>query len=55
MDDLKYLKGVGPKTLTLLNKLDIYTIDDLISHYPYRFEVLKKGINEDKIIIDGIV
>ena len=55
MSDLEYLKGVGPKTLSLLNKLNIYTIDDLITHYPYRYEVLKRNINEDKIVIDGIV
>ncbi len=55
MSELAHLKGVGPKTLSLLNKINIYTIDDLITHYPYRFEILKKGINEDKIIIDGIV
>ena len=55
MSDLEHLKGVGPKTLSLLNKINICTIDDLVTHYPYRFELLKKGINEDKIIIDGIV
>ena len=55
MTDLECLKGVGPKTYQLLNKLNIYTIDDLITHYPYRYEILKRSINEDKIIIDGIV
>lgn len=60
MSDLEYLKGVGPKTLSLLNKLNIYTIEDLITHYPYKYEVLKRSNiyelkEEDKIIIDGIV
>ena len=60
MSDLEYLKGVGPKTLSLLNKLNIYTIEDLITHYPYKYEVLKRSNiyelkDEDKIIIDGIV
>ena len=60
MEELQYLKGVGPKTLSLLNKLNIFTIEDLISHYPYRYEVLKRSniselIQDDKIIIDGIV
>ena len=55
MSDLEFLKGVGPKTLSLLNKMDIYNVSDLVSHYPYKYEVLKKGISEDKIIIDGIV
>ena len=60
MSDLEYLKGVGPKTLSLLNKLNIYTIEDLITHYPYKYEVLKRSNiyelkEEDKVIIDGIV
>ena len=60
MPNLEYLKGVGPKTLVMLNKLNLYTIEDLVTHYPYRYEVLKKSdvsiLNQDdKIIIDGIV
>ena len=60
MSDLIYLKGVGPKTLSLLNKLEINDIDDLVTHYPYKYEVLKRSdvssLNQDdKIIIDGIV
>ncbi|HOO68110.1 MAG TPA: ATP-dependent DNA helicase RecG [Bacilli bacterium] len=58
--ELNELKGVGPKTLNLLNKIDIYSINDLITHYPYRYEILKRSnINEldqdDKITIDGVV
>ena len=60
MPNLEFLKGVGPKTLGLLNKLNLYTIEDLVTHYPYRYEVLKRSdlnnLNQDdKIIIDGIV
>ena len=60
MSNLIYLKGVGPKTLSLLNKLEINDIDDLVTHYPYKYEVLKRSdvssLNQDdKIIIDGIV
>ena len=32
------LKGVGPKTEALLEKLNIRTAEDLIRHYPSRFE-----------------
>ena len=32
VDDLLQLKGVGDKTLLLLNKLNIYTINDLITY-----------------------
>lgn len=56
MMNLELLKGVGPKTLSLLNKLNLYTIDDLIEYYPYRYEVLKRtNLEADKVIIDGIV
>ena len=43
MPNLEFLKGVGPKTLGLLNKLNLYTIEDLVTHYPYRYEVLKRS------------
>ena len=35
------IKGVGKKTVGTLNKLGIYTVDDLINYYPYRYNVLK--------------
>lgn len=36
--DIKYLPGVGPKKAEILNKeLDIYSIDDLLHTYPYRY------------------
>ena len=37
--ELSELKGVGPKTLEYLNKLNIYSLDDLIRYYPYRYNV----------------
>jgi ATP-dependent DNA helicase RecG len=36
--DIKYLPGVGPKRAELLNKeLGIYTFEDLITYYPYKY------------------
>ena len=29
--DVKYVKGVGPNRVKLLNKLNIYTLEDLIT------------------------
>lgn len=60
MSDLENIKGIGPKTLSYLNKININTIEDLITHFPYKYEVLKRSdvesLNDnDKIIIDGIV
>lgn len=38
------LKGIGKKKLLLLHKLNIYTIKDLLNHYPIRY-VNKSKIN----------
>ena len=39
--ELTDVKGIGPKSITLLNKLNIYTIEDLLEFYPYRYNVYK--------------
>ena len=36
--DVKYVKGVGPNRVKLLNKLNIYTLKDLITYYPRNYE-----------------
>ena len=46
MNDLSSIKGIGPSTINKLAKLDITTIDDLVSYYPYRYEILKKSEND---------
>ena len=60
MAELKDVKGIGPKSLSLLNKININTIDDLVTHYPFRYDILKRDnlsdVNDgEKIIIDGKV
>ncbi|MEG1351388.1 MAG: ATP-dependent DNA helicase RecG [Bacilli bacterium] len=60
MTNLVDIKGIGPKSITLLSKININNIEDLITHYPFRYEILKrcdlKEINEgEKIIIDGTI
>lgn len=35
---LQELKGVGPKSLQLLNELNIYTLEDLVLYLPTRYE-----------------
>lgn len=36
--DVKYIKGVGPARVELLNKLGIFTLKDLITYYPRTYE-----------------
>ena len=36
--DIKFLPGVGPRKAELFNKeLSIFTVEDLLRHYPYRY------------------
>ena len=45
--ELNDIKGLGPKTINQLYKLGIKSIDDLLTYYPYRYQVLKvSNINE---------
>lgn len=58
--ELENLKGIGIKSVKLLNNLGIYSMDDLVRNYPYRFDVLtKRNINNerfyDNFVSDGIV
>jgi len=58
--ELKDVKGIGPKSLTLLNKLNIYTVDDLINYYPVRYDILKRSDldnldSDNRVIVDGKV
>ena len=60
MAELKDVKGIGPKSLSLLSKININTVEDLVTHYPFRYDVLKrddlsKVEDGEKIIIDGKV
>ena len=49
--DIINIKGLGPKTLEYLNKLNLYTIQDLIEYYPYRYNIIK--VSNIKDIQDG--
>ena len=56
MNDLALIKGIGTSTITKLNKLDIYNSDDLITYYPYRYDILKKtNLFSDKVVVVGII
>ena len=57
---LEDIKGIGKTTIKYLNELGIYNIQDLITYYPFRYEItqntdihnLKDG---DKVVIGGII
>jgi len=52
LKDAKYIKGVGPNRIKQLNKLDIFTLKDVITYYPRGYEDrgLKKNIAD---LVDG--
>ena len=59
--DVKYVKGVGPNRVQLLNKLNINTLYDLITYFPRTYEDRRKAknicecINGEEALIEGIV
>ena len=65
MIDLKqsvqYVKGVGPTRASLLNKLGIYTLEDLITFFPRTYEDRSKAKNiaelmdKEEALIDVVV
>lgn len=58
--ELKNLKGIGDSKLKILEKLNITNTEELLTYYPFRYNVIKKTDitnlqDEDKVIIDGII
>lgn len=51
-NDAKYIKGVGPNRIKSLNKLNIFTLEDIITYYPRTYE--NRGVHK-KIadLVDG--
>lgn len=58
--DVKYIKGVGPNRVKLLNKLGIFTLKDLITYYPREYEdrskpkTISEAVNNEDILIKAI-
>lgn len=58
--DVKYIKGVGPNRVQLLNKIGIYTLKDLITYYPRTYEDRSKAknicecIDGEETLIDAV-
>ena len=58
--ELINIKGIGPKTLELLNKVNIFSIDDLVRYYPYRYNIytpsnILDASPEETIVVTGTV
>lgn len=59
-DEVDVLPGVGPKRLEALHSLGIFTINDLLTHFPFRYEDIQvKRLSEiedqDKVTLKGRV
>ena len=55
MSDIRLLK-ITEKRLDILKLMNIESLEDLINHYPYRYDVIEETYptqEDDKIIIEG--
>lgn len=57
---LEDIKGIGPKTLKLFQNLNIFTIQDLITYYPYKYKLyhpvtLDNYEEKTEVLINGYV
>ena len=58
--DVKYVKSVGPNRVKLLNKLNIYTLKDLITYYPRTYEDRSKpkniyeSVDGEEVLIEAL-
>ena len=58
-DSIATLNGVGPKRVETLKTLHIETINDLLTHYPFRYDdIQEKKLEEisdqEKVVLKGI-
>lgn len=56
--ELNQIKGIGPKTIEHLNKLNIFDVDSLVRYYPYRYNIftpskIDSSTSDDVIIVPG--
>ena len=58
--DIQYIKGVGPNRAKLLNKLGVFTLDDLIHYFPRMYEDRSKPkkiidvVNDEETLIEAV-
>lgn len=60
-DSIRAIKGVGEKTAALFSKIGVYTVGDLLYHYPFRYESYAYPVpiasckEKELVSIEGIV
>lgn len=57
---LSSITGIGPKTIDILNKININNGYDLITYYPYRYQIyqiinLNDAVDGDQVVVQGII
>ncbi len=56
MDSIRNMPGIGPKTAQKLENLNIYSTEDLLHYFPYKYEyIAETSLLEEKIISKAIV
>ncbi|MBQ8217933.1 MAG: ATP-dependent DNA helicase RecG [Oscillospiraceae bacterium] len=59
--DIRYIKGIGEKKALALNKLGVFSLHDLISYYPRRYEdrssfkPIAMTVSDENVCIQAIV
>lgn len=59
MEKLTTIKGVGLTTLKALEELNIYSKEDLLNYFPFRYNIIEKTDvskmeDKDNVVVDGI-
>ncbi len=54
------IKGIGPKAEEALNELEIYTVEDLLTYFPFRYNDnrirdLSEVEHEERVTVEGII
>ncbi len=57
--ELKEVKGLGPKTVNILNKIGINNTYDLLTYYPYRYRIFNitniDDAKDEEVVVRGLV
>lgn len=57
----QYVKGVGPRLAKLLEKCNIYTVQDILFHLPFRYQdrtritPIRQAKAEEWVVVEGII